>query len=598
MNSMKHILVIFCTLLILSFSTGLEAKSKKRKVDSLKFPVLNKIHKPEIRKAETGNGIKLRLIKSDKLPLVSINIIVKGGDVYDPSDKVGLSQLTASLLKIGGTKNLKPADIDKILDAKGINIMIFSTNSYYAIRLSCLKENLDETLKLIADMLQNPAFDKEKLDELKTKNASGISRRNDQPSGINRREFQTLIYGKSSPFASVMEYEHLDNITVNDIAKTYKAFFAPANMLAGATGPIEIDALKKMFEKHFGAWKHSATLPAYPKATEQKHKFKVAFANKASASQSYFSIGHMGGTRDPKEYAKQVVFNSIFSQGFTCRLMTRVRTKMGLTYGIGGGIYPNRLYPGKTFFTSYTKCETTIKAIDAVLEEIDLIRKEDVTADELERAKDSYLNSYVFKFKDADSILYRAMIREFFGEPQDSAEKLAEDVKKVTVQDIRKVAETYLNPDKFVIFIVGNKDKIEGDLSKLGKVYDMDITIKPPKVELPEATPETLAKGKKLMETIFNGPYKGYKKVKNLRLTGTYIVTAQGGMQVEVVRTTQYPDKIHMEMAMMGMKMKQVIVGNKGAMIHPQGRQDLPTNTLTQQHFQDIRNMMHDKSGA
>jgi len=598
MKLKKRSIVIFLVAIFLFGAFGLDA-AKKKKVDKLKFPPLNKIHRPEVKKAQTSNGIKLRLIKTEKLPLVNLLILVKGGSHYDPGTKVGLASVTAQLLRIGGTKELKPEEVDKRLDSKGINIDIDASDDYYTIGLSCLEENFDEAVSILSKILLQPAFDQEKMEEIKTQMGSAISRRNDNPMPINAREFNKLIYGAKSPFAAVLEYEHLDNIVQEDVNRNYKMFFAPGNMLVGVTGPLEMDRFIEIFEKYFGSWSHQARIPTYPQVQEQTHDdFKIAFAQKSNLNQSYFSIGHLGVKEDLSKSAKFLVFNSIFSQGFTSRLVTRVRVKMGLTYGLGGGINTEHLYPGDTSFTTFTKSESTIDAIKAIFDEIDIIRKEKVTQQELNDAKDSFLNAYVFEFRTPERVLRNSLRREFYDVDVNIIDRLVEDVKKVTADDILEVAKNYLHPDKMVVSLVGNKEKIKGDLSELGKVKELDISIKPPalKEKIPEPTSETLQKGSQIIMELVKQKYKKYKHLNSLEMKADMKMTIMGRtMDMGLKSTTLFPDKRHIEISVMGMKMERIISGKKGIMKQMGMEKAISDEEIEKGEFDDLYNIFNSK---
>jgi len=567
---MKRLFIVILALTVLLGSTGSVAAAK-RPFDKLKFPELNKFKLPEIQKISTNNGIKLRLIKDDKLPLITLQVFLKGGDLYDPISKVDLAYITAQLLRIGGTKGLTGDELDKFLDSNGISISITSRDDYFRISLSCLEENFDQALSILAKILREPAFADEKLEEIKTKESTNISRRNENPGSINRREFNKLIYGADSLFAATIEYEHLDNISKSDVIETYKKFFAADNMLVGVTGPLEINEVKQLFEKYFGTWDSKAQIPPFPKVKEQAHDFKVAYAEKSGLTQSYFSIGHLGVKEDMTEKAKIMVFNTIFSQGFTSRLNTRIRVKMGLTYGARGSIDTEHLYPGKTSFSTYTKCKSTLQAIKAMYDEIEIIRKEKVGEQELKDAKDYLLNSYVFEFSTPSKILSNSLEREFYQVDENEQKKLVENIGKVSAEDVMAVARQYLHPDKMVIFVVGNEKLIKegGDLSELGKVKKIDISIKPPtlKEKIPPATPEMLEKGKGIITSLLAKYNSAYKRLKSLEIQSDRKMT-MGGRTLEMGSKTTilYPDKRYTEISVMGMKMHQIINGNKGVL--------------------------------
>ncbi len=555
---------------LIFFVFGMSALNAKRsKIDKIKYPPLNKIVKPVIDKDITNNGIKLRLIKTTRFPIITLRAYFKGGDVYDPSDKTGLASMTASLMRIGGAGEYSSEKLDTVLDSKGISISIYSNDDYYVVSLSSLKENFKESLKILSLILQKPLFNKDKFDELKTRLASSISRRNDDPASIAAREFEKIIYGSKSAFASQLEYEKIDNIKIKDIKETFERFFKPSNAVFGITGPISIKEFKSDIEEYFGKWSGNAVIPDYPKVLNIDNKFQIGFAQKDNLNQSYINLGHIGYIENIDEKAAIMVFNSIFSQGFNSRLMQRLRVKMGLTYGIGGGIMNSYLHPGKVFFSTFTKSESTIDVLKAINDEIEKIRREKVSKTELEDAKNYFLNSYVFKFSSPEKILYDYMKKEFYGLDVKKYDRLMENIKKVSVDDVLKVAKKYLKPNKIVAMVVGNKKKIKGDLSQLGKVKNIDISIKQPvlKEKIPAATEQTLEMGKKIVFNALNKCYRGYKNIRSLRILSNVELKMMGrNFSVETDSYTQYPDRSYTLTKVMGMKIERIIDGNKGVM--------------------------------
>lgn len=593
---MKKFLIL--TILALFALGNLGFAEKGRAIDKLKYPPLREFKLPQIEKAQTQNGIKLRLIKTDNLPLVNVVIFIKGGDIYDPTSKVGLAGITAQLLRIGGTKELKGDEVDMLLDSNGISINFNASNDFYTVSLECLDENLDQAVSILSKILMEPAFDDEKLEEIKTQIATAISRRNDLPESINEREFDKLIYGEKSPFAPVLEYEYLDNIAKADVIDNYKRFFAPGNMLVGITGPINIIEINTVFEKYFGKWDQKADIPPYPQIQAPVHDFKVAFAEKPTLTQSYLSIGHLGVKEDFAEKAKIMIFNSIFSQSMDARLFNRVRTKMGLTYDIGGGIITEDLYPGETYYRTYTKSQSTLAAVRAILDEINIIREQKVTEKELSNAKDYFVNSFIFKYSSPEKILYQELNREFYGLIEGYSEKLLENLKKVTADDVLEVAQKYLHPDQMIIFIVGNEKDLDGKLEELGKVKKIDITIPPPalKEKIPAPTPESLTKGNQLIANLLKNKYSGYKELKSLETIGDMKITMMGqNVDMAIKTVSLYPDKIFIEVSFMGMKIPTVINGKKGVTKTMSQEQILSEEEISQRLFGDLYDIFHAK---
>ncbi len=562
MKRIGIVFIIFAVFINCSFILG-----KGTKVGKLKFPELSKIKKPQISKYDLKNGIKLRVIEDDRFPIINLSIWIKGGDVFEPGSKIGLASITAQLLRIGGTKDISGEEIDRKLDSKGISISISSAFDYFIINVSSLKDNFNEAIGILSEILMFPEFNKEKFKEIKVQMSSSVSRKNDDPSSINVREFDKLVYGSDSPFGTSLEYEHLDNIKMADVRSFYGKFFAPSNLLIGITGPIKLKEAKSIIEENLGKWNCKSDIPLYPKVKKVDHDFKIAFAEKSGMNQSQISIGHLGVKENIDEKAKILVFNSIFSQGFNSRLMQRLRVKMGLTYGIGGGIISRYLYPGKVYFSTFTKSESTKEAVIAIFDEINKIREKKVTAQELKDARDYFINSYVFKFSSPEKVLQNYLKEEFYGLDSKKYDNLLTEIKNVTAEDVYEVANKYMDPDKMVVLIVGSKKNIKGSLSDIGKVKDIDISIKPPKMEevIPDATANSLKKGKMIVFSALNKNYSGYKKVRSTVKISDMALKIQGRkLSLSTKTTTVYPDKVYNETNVMGMKIVKVVNGDIG----------------------------------
>ncbi len=558
-------------------------------IHKLKYPEMRSFNLPVLEKAELDNGLKLRLIKEDKLPMFQLTIWLKGGDVYDPVDRIGLMGLMAQTMRIGGTEKHNPDEMDLLLESKGISIGIFNTPDSIQVSCSALSEDFDQAVALMAEMLRLPRFDPEKMNEMKTRMSGGISRRNDEPSPIAQREFTRLVYGPDFTAGAVMEYAHLDNIERKDLAEFHNRFFAPDNMLVGYSGPMELAEVKGVFEKYFGDWQVKASVPTFPNKIQSADGIHLAFIEKSDLTQSYICMGYLGDVWKADEAAAVSVFNTIFSQGFDSRLFTRVRTKEGLTYGVGGGIDRNFGYPGLTSFNTFTKSGSTFKAVRAMLDEMQRIRKELVTPQELKDAKDYLLNSNVFKFSSPEKILNRRMSQEFYGLPLDVDDKFVARVKAVTAEEIQRIAEQYLHPEKMMIVVLGKEADLDEKLDAWAPVKKLDITIPPPplKEKFPEITPESLAKGQEIWKSAVAAGYKNYTKVlKSSRSTmDVTITTPQGQMQMKMIDTTRYPDYSHQEMEFMGMKIVTVSTPEGGYMSQMGQKKVLPAKEINENRF-------------
>ncbi len=591
---MRRITVLLLALMLMHLGLAAQGRTK-RGIDRLRFPETRSFSLPQIIPAEMENGIRIRLIHNDKLPLFRVSIMFKGGTAYQPKEKIGMTDILAEVLRVGGTADKNPAEVDRLLESRALNLSISSTADYFRVDLSGLIEDFDFALGLLAELLQSPAYDQEKLDEIKTRMGSAISRRNDEPMPIAQREFQRLLYGGDFPLTAVMEYAHLDLISRQDLRQAHELFFQPDNMLAGVSGPFKPEQVSAAFERHFATWQGKAKLPAYPVLEKKEQDFRLAFAEKADLNQSYILLGHLDQAWNEEENAKIAVFNTIFSQGMDSRLFNRVRTKEGLTYGVGGGIDRKYLYPGAVGFFTFTKNESAFRAVRAMFEEMEEIRARPVSSQELQDAKEFLLNSHVFKFATPDRVLERALQQEFYQLPAGLDERTVEMVKAVTLADIQDVARKYLHPDKMLIFILGREADLDGKLEEWGRVKKIDIAIPPPplKESFPEPTEATLQQGEKLLTRLAAGPYRRMLDLKALRLVMEMkITTPQGELTMNMVDSSRYPHDRHQTMEIMGMKMERVTTEQGGYISQMGQKRAVSAEEIRQESFGGLRGLL------
>ena len=190
---------------------------------------------------------------------------------------------------------------------------------------------------------------------------------------------------------------------------------------------------------------------------------------------------HLGTMRSNPDYYAIDVFNEILSGGFASRLFSNVRSKKGLAYSVGGGIGTGYDYPGLLRVEVDTKNSTVAAGLDALYEEIDgLLGKKPATEAELKRAKDSILNSFIFRFDSKEKVLNEQLIYAYYGYPADFLQRYRAGIEKVTLDDVARVAKKYIHPDQFAVLVVGKPSEFDRPLSSFGQVTKLDITIPQP----------------------------------------------------------------------------------------------------------------------
>jgi len=545
----------------------------------LSYPRLRDIAIPAVERITLDNGMKLFLLEDHELPLITVSGWIRTGSIYEPADKIGLADITGTVMRTGGTAARTGDDIDEELERIAASVETGIGLSYGSASMSVLKEDLDTGLSILADVLMNPAFREDKIELAKVEHRSAIARRNDDPGNITAREFRKLIYGPENPYARHTEYATIDNITRDDLMAFHKRFYHPNNVMLGIWGDFDTQEMIDRIRKAFGGWeKADADVPSLPEITYDVRP-TVNVVQKDDVNQTNIRMGHIGGMRSDPEYFALILMNRILGQGFTSRLFKNVRSRKGLAYVVYGNYLAYYSIPGVFYLGCQTKSERTVEAIRAIMEEVQRITESEVTDEELALAKDEYLNSFVFNFDTRGEIVDRLMPYEYFGYPSDFLEKTKANVEKVTKADILSAARERLHPDQLQILAVGRPQDFDESLSVLGAVREIDITIPVAREEAPEATTETILKGRELLNKAVDacGGAEAFAAIRNLvRTSDVTLTTPQGEMQIAATTTFLLPDKLHQVMVLPMGEMKQVVVENEGWMVTPQGTMDMP----------------------
>jgi zinc protease len=537
-----------CAALLLALIPVLSAQP--RRIDpslGLKFPPLRQIQLPKIDTVTLSNGMQVMLLESHELPTVRGLALIRTGNLFDPKDKVGLATVTGSVQRSGGTKTKTGDQLDEQLENIAANVETEIGESSGTVTFSCLKENTAEVLSVFADVLTSPEFRDDKIDLIKNQLRSGISRRNDDPSGIAAREYASLLYGRDNSYGWDMEYATVDRIQRADVVDFYKRYYFPANVILAVRGDFNATEMKAQLEKLFASWTVTQPkVPPFPEVTKHSSAGVFYALPNKGVNQTNFAIGQLGGTLDDKDYPALEVMADILGGGFHSRLVQRVRTQMGNAYSISADWGANYDHPGLFEIAGSTKSASTTATFKAILEEVEKIRTQPVTADELETARQSVLNGFIFHFDTPAKTLNRLLIYKYYSYPDDFLFRYQKAIAAVTAEDILRVAKQRLDPAAFTILAVGNPKDFSTPLSDLGRpIKELDITIPEPKNESAANDPESQAKGKELLQKVQQavGGADKLAAIKDLTFkNSTQLDPAAGGLKAEQINQWLAPN--------------------------------------------------------
>jgi predicted Zn-dependent peptidase len=412
---------------------------------------------PKAERIALPNGVVLYVREDRDLPLIEVEVRLRGGRLYEPAAKVGLSTVFVRAWRNGGTQRLSPEAFNTAIEDMAAVLEISDEGDTLSLSLSALARDWRKAIGLLTELLRTPAFREEQVRLAKERTVEEIRRRNDDIAAIASREFAGFVYGTSHPLGRVPTVSSVQAITRDDLLRWHRTLVTPCNLWVAITGDFDRRALLEEVRRLFGNWRGGTpALPDIPPPPEQSAA--VGFISK-QAEQAHLRVGHLGVPRGVAERAALDVLDYIFGGSFTSRLMHEIRDKRGLAYAVWSSFAPAK--PRGLFVVGcQTKSESAEEAINLIREQIVRLTQEPPGDEELRQAKESLVNSFVFRFPTVHDAVVAQMLLEIHGLPQDTYDTYIRRVQAVSAQDVLAVARKYLNPDRLRVLVVGDGKKL------------------------------------------------------------------------------------------------------------------------------------------
>lgn len=442
----------------------------------LNFPPLT-FTPPESQRVTLKNGMKLYLLEDHELPVLDVIALIRTGDIYDPPDKVGLSALTATVLRTGGTTRRSPEELDETLDFIAGSITSGIDEENARATLSVMSADTDLGLELFAEVLMSPAFREDKVELARKQMLEALRRQNDNPSQVASRFLYRLLY-LPHPYGNQPTERSVGNITRDDLVAFHKRYYRPDAVMMAVVGDFVTAEIVPKIEKAFADWQVEPTeRPSVGLATET-NRVGVYHVEK-DLNQASIWMGHLGLTRTNPDLFPVNVMNYILGGGgFTSWMVQEVRSNRGLAYYVQT-LFRRRTLRGPFLAICGTKASSTVQAVELMKALMEKIRTEPVSDAELEIAKNAIINSFVFAYTSSAQIAEQEMIVDYYGYPPDFLKTYPDNIARVTKEDVLRVAREYLHPDRLTIVTVGKESAFDKPLSTLGPVTYLSLDEEP-----------------------------------------------------------------------------------------------------------------------
>ena len=519
-----------------------------------------KVKLGESKKFILKNGLTVIMVENHKLPRASVNLTIDNYPSFE-GDKAGVSSMMGSLLG-RGTTNISKDEFNERVDYLGAYLSFSSGGAYGA----SLKKYFPEILELMADGVKNSQFTQEEFEKEQKITLDGIKSNEKSVTSAARRVEDALTYGKEHPFGEFITKETVKNITLKDVENRYKNYYKPNNAYLIIIGDINPKKIKKMVKKLFSDWK-SGSIPEYtmPKVNNVETT-EIDFINMDNAVQSEIAVvNSLDLTLGDKDYYAALLANQILGGGGTARLFQNLREDKAYTYGSYSRVRQSR-YVGTFKATASVRNMVTDSSVVEIQKEINKIRYQKVSEQDLRDAKELYIGNFVMEVQKPATAARYALNRELYNLPEDYYETYLEKINAVTINDVQDAAIKYFKGDKARIIITGKGIDVLKNLEKNSdyKINYFDKFGNPsekPEMTLPIPEGVTAAS---VIDSYFNA-IGGADKIAAIKtLAMTYNATIQG---TPIVLTTKVaaPNKTTNTISVMGQTMqKQAFNGENG----------------------------------
>jgi zinc protease len=423
---------------------------------------------PKYSSKKLENGLKVLVVPNHEVPFVSIQLGLLSGAWTE--SKPGTAAMTMQML-VKGTSKHSEGELADELETYAISLSGAADMDTATVNVGCLTEHFERAMGLLGEVVLTPSFLEEEFEKLRKQVLTSLAVSSAEPEYIADKEFRRRLYGEH-PYSRTAtgEVEDVNALVIEDLKGWWSKFARPDMAVLIFSGDIEGKEAFELAKKIFGGWKATGKRPektlSPPAGAAETHIYLV---DRPGSIQSQIRIGQLGITRHDKGYFESRIVCNYFGWAFNSRLNESIRVAKGLTYGVGGG-YTARRFAGEFEVETFSKTESTAEAVRAVLEEIKRLKTEGPSDKELEDSRSFILGSFVGWRETPQQIAGDLWLIESQNLSNDYLERLLRGIAKAKKTDCEHLVEKTIEPNKLVIVVVGEAEKLKGELEKIAPV--------------------------------------------------------------------------------------------------------------------------------
>ncbi len=446
------------SILILLFIVTLQAQLD-RSIRPLPGPA-PEIKIGEAKSFQLENGLKVFVVENDKLPRISFSLILDRDPLLE-KDSIGYVSFAGQLLRTG-TKNRSKDQLNEEIDFIGAGLSTTSTG----VSASGLSKHTEKIIDLMADVVLNPNFTQVELDKIKTRTLSNLAQNKEDPNAISANVFDVVLYGKDHPYGELMTEENVENITLEMCNNYYDTFYRPNIAMMAIVGDITFENAKELVKKYFGKWEKKDVPNFEYKKPNKTLVNKIHLVDRPNSVQSILAIGYtVDLPKGHPDLVKISIMNNILGGSFLSRINQNLREDKGFTYGARTSLSSDELI-GEFRVSTTVRNSVTDSSITEIIKELKRIRKDGITAEELQTSKNYLTGSFSRSLESPSTIANFSLSKERYNLSKDYYKSYLQRLNSVTLEDIKETAKKYIKPNNMNIVVVGKADEIAENLKQ------------------------------------------------------------------------------------------------------------------------------------
>ncbi|CAM1345804.1 M16 family metallopeptidase [Tenacibaculum crassostreae] len=557
---MKAKILSIVTILFLSLTVSAQ-------IDRTKQPQPGpapKINLGTPKKFSLPNGLQVLVVENHKLPRVTATLTIDNPPM-SYGNKKGVETMLSGMLGTGST-NTSKAKFDEEVDFLGANISFWDEGA----RASSLSKYFPKVLGLMADAAFNPVFTQEEFDKQMKQTLDGIKNSEKSVAAIANRVQNALTYGKNHPYGEFTSEATLKNVTLEDVKNLYNKTYKPNNAYLIIIGDVTLNEIKPQVESLFNQWKKGDLVAQQLPKVENPSTTEINFIDMPNAVQSELAIINAVDLKmNDKDYYAALLANQILGGGGTGRLYKNLREDKGYTYGAYSGIGSSR-YASRFKASASVRNMVTDSAMVEAMKEINKVRFQKATQEELDIAKAKYIGNFVRNVEKPQTVASYALNILTNDLPEDYYKNYLKNINAVTLDDVQNAAIKYFRGDKARIVITGKGMDVLTNLEKTAdykiNYFDKDgnPTDKPAmKKEIPAGVTK---------ETVINKYFDAIGGADKLKALKTTMIVYGAEMQGTPIETIEKRNATHFSAttAMNGNVMMKVVMDKNAVKMNGQ----------------------------